>query len=164
MDGWWDCDAIDDMLSRFLAVKADFSIANHLNPANLLYILQSKFTNMQSVRRAFQVGERHYDIGNDVFAAMLDPRMIYSCGYWECANSLAQTQEDKLHMICTKLERARGERLLDIGCGWGGLAAFAAEHYGVAVTGVTISREQKTLAETRCAGLPSIFNSPFIAY
>ena len=59
MDGWWDCDAIDDLLSRFLAVKAGFSIANHLNPANLLYILQSKFTNMQSVRRAFQVGERH---------------------------------------------------------------------------------------------------------
>jgi cyclopropane-fatty-acyl-phospholipid synthase len=154
MDGWWDCDAIDDLLSRFLAVKADFSIANHLNPANLLYILQSKFTNMQSVRRAFQVGERHYDIGNDVFAATLDPRMIYSCGYWEYANSLAQAQKDKLHMICTKLELARGERLLDIGCGWGGLAAFAAEHYGVAVTGVTISREQKTLAETRCAGLP----------
>ena len=59
MDGWWDCDAIDDLLSCFLAVKAGFSIANHLNPANLLYILQSKFTNMQSVRRAFQVGERH---------------------------------------------------------------------------------------------------------
>ena len=119
---------------------------------------------MQSVRRAFQVGERHYDIGNDVFAAMLDPPMIYSCGYWEYANSLAQAQEDKLHMICKKLELARGERLLDIGCGWGGLAAFAAEHYGVAVTGVTISREQKTLAETRCGGCRSIFNSPIIAH
>ena len=85
---------------------------------------------------------------------MLDPRMIYSCGYWEYANSLSQAQEDKLHMICRKLELTRGDRLLDIGCGWGGLAAFAAEHYGAEVTGVTISREQKALADTRCAGLP----------
>ena len=72
MDGWWDCEAIDEMLARFLTVKADSKITRHLNPGNLLYVLQSKFTNMQSVRRAFQVGERHYDIGNDVFAAMLD--------------------------------------------------------------------------------------------
>ena len=121
---------------------------------SLLYTLQAKFTNMQSVQRAFQVGERHYDIGNDVFGAMIDPRMIYSCGYWEYANSLTQAQEDKLHMICRKLELTRGEHLLDIGCGWGGLAVFAAEHYGATVTGITISREQKALAETRCAGLP----------
>ena len=154
MDGWWDCEAIDEMLARFLTVKADSKITHHLNPGNLLYVLQSKFTNMQSVRRAFQVGERHYDIGNDVFAAMLDPRMIYSCGYWEYANSLTQAQEDKLHMICRKLELARGEHLLDIGCGWGGLAAFAAEQYGVTVTGITISREQKALADARCADLP----------
>ena len=130
MDSWWGCDAIDQLLSRFFAVEADIKIKNRLNLGRLLYTLQAKFTNMQSVQRAFQVGERHYDIGNDVFGAMLDPRMIYSCGYWEYANSLTQAQEDKLHMICRKLELTRGEHLLDIGCGWGGLAVFAAEHYG----------------------------------
>ena len=154
MDEWWDCEAMDDMLSRLLSVEADIRILRHLNFANLLFILQSTFTNMQSVRRAYQVGEQHYDIGNDVFAAMLDPRMIYSCGYWEYANSLAKAQEDKLHMICQKLELTSGEHLLDIGCGWGGLAAFAAENYGVEVTGITISREQKAIAEQKCANLP----------
>lgn len=154
MDGWWDCDAPDDMLSRLATLQADAKISNYLNPGIVLHVLRSRFTNMQSARRAFQVGEEHYDIGNDVFAAMLDPRMIYSCGYWEYANSLSQAQEDKLHMICRKLELTRGDRLLDIGCSWGGLAAFAAEHYGAEVTGVTISREQKALADTRCAGLP----------
>ena len=99
MDSWWDCDAIDQLLLRFFAVEADIKIKNRLNLGRLLYTLQAKFTNMQSVQRAFQVGERHYDIGNDVFGAMLDPRMIYSCGYWEYANSLTQAQEDKLHMI-----------------------------------------------------------------
>ena len=117
MDEWWDCEAMDDMLSRLLSVEADIRILRHLNFANLLFILQSTFTNMQSLRRAYQVGEQHYDIGNDVFAAMLDPRMIYSCGYWEYANSLAKAQEDKLHMICQKLELTSGEHLLDIGCG-----------------------------------------------
>ena len=83
---------------------------------------------MQSTQRAFQVGEHHYDIVNDVFAAMLHPRMIYSCGYLEYVNSLGQAQEGELHLISTKLELALGERLLDVGCGWGGFAAFAAEH------------------------------------
>jgi len=108
----------------------------------------------QSRRRAFQVGEHHYDIGNDVYAAMLDPTMSYSCGYWKDAKDLEQAQLARLRLICDKLELKSGERLLDIGCGWGGLARFAARNYGVEVTGITISKEQQRLAQARCAGLP----------
>lgn len=100
------------------------------------------------------MGERHYDAGNDVFEAMLDSRMIYSCGYWEHATDLEQAQIDKLDMLCRKLRLRPGETLLDIGCGWGGLAKFTAERYGVKVTGVTVSRQQLALAQARCHGLP----------
>jgi len=110
--------------------------------------------NLQSAKRAFQVGEQHYDIGNDVFEAMLDPTMSYSCGFWQRAQDLQQAQSDKLRLICEKLELQPGERLLDIGCGWGGLAEYAARHHGVEVLGITVSREQARLAESRVAGLP----------
>lgn len=107
-----------------------------------------------SRRRAFQVGEHHYDIGNDVYAAMLDPLMFYSGGYWKEAVSLEEAQHAKLRLIGDKLELSRGESLLDIGCGWGGLARYMVERYGVSVTGITISREQASLARERCASLP----------
>jgi cyclopropane-fatty-acyl-phospholipid synthase len=99
------------------------------------------------------VGKEHYDIGNDLFRAMLDPYMQYSCGYWKQAETLEQAQQDKLKMICEKLQLKPGMSLLDIGCGWGGLAQYAAENYGVSVHGVTISAEQQKLAQERCRGL-----------
>jgi cyclopropane-fatty-acyl-phospholipid synthase len=80
--------------------------------------------------------------------------MNYSCAYWAAADNLEDAQRHKLDMICRKLELKPGERLLDIGCGWGGLAQHAASHYGVEVFGVTVSREQQALARERCAGLP----------
>ena len=124
--------------------------------------LRHKLFNLQSKSRAFEVGEQHYDAGNDVFEAMLDSRMIYSCAYWENAATLEEAQYAKLDMICRKLRLKPGETLLDIGCGWGGLAKFAAENYGVKVTGVTVSKEQLALAQQRvrpaggtaAAGLP----------
>lgn len=117
-------------------------------------ILRHSLFNLQSSRRAFQVGEQHYDIGNDVFEAMLDPTMSYSCAYWHNAAGLRDAQLKKLDMICRKLELKPGERMLEIGCGWGGLARYAAEHYGVEVVGITISKEQQKLARARCEGLP----------
>jgi cyclopropane-fatty-acyl-phospholipid synthase len=116
--------------------------------------LQNLLHNRQSRRRAFQVGEQHYDIGNDVYGAMLDPTMSYSCGYWAEADDLAAAQMAKLDLICRKLKLQPGERLLDIGCGWGGLARHAASHYGVEVMGITVSREQQKWAQQQCAGLP----------
>ena len=119
-----------------------------------LAVLRHRLFNLQSSHRAFQVGEQHYDIGNDVFEAMLDSTMSYSCGYWANADTLEQAQTHKLDMICQKLELQPGEHLLEIGCGWGGLAHHAAEHYGVKVTGITVSKQQQDYARQRCVGLP----------
>jgi cyclopropane-fatty-acyl-phospholipid synthase len=100
------------------------------------------------------VGEKHYDIGNDLYRLMLDPRMIYSCGYWKNANSLVEAQEAKLDLICRKLGLEPGMRILDIGSGWGGFLKFAAERYGVEGLGITISKEQAAFANADRDGLP----------
>jgi cyclopropane-fatty-acyl-phospholipid synthase len=154
VDGDWDCERLDMMFERLLRAELDRTAPGLAKLQLVMESLRQRLFNRQSVQRAHQVGERHYDAGNDVFESMLDSRMIYSCAYWEHADDLEQAQEHKLAMICRKLELQPGETLLDIGCGWGGLARYAAEHHGVRVTGITVSKEQLALAEQRCAGLP----------
>jgi cyclopropane-fatty-acyl-phospholipid synthase len=154
MAGDWECTQLDEMASRLLAARLDQKPIGVAQLKLFAHWLRSRVINLQSLTRAFQVGEQHYDIGNDVFERMLDPMMIYSCGYWERAGNLAQAQQDKCEMICKKLQLSPGERLLDIGCGWGGLAAYAAVHYGVHVHGVTVSKQQAEFARDRCKGLP----------
>ncbi|MBU3724070.1 MAG: cyclopropane fatty acyl phospholipid synthase [Burkholderiaceae bacterium] len=154
MDGLWDCEHLDELITRLLSAKL-YDRAVGLTRLRLTgHALRARLMNLQSPTRAFQVGETHYNIGNDLFERMLDPLMIYSCAYWERAADLAQAQEDKLEMICRKLALKPGERLLDIGCGWGGLAHYAVTRYGVSVHGITVSREQRQHALERCAGLP----------
>lgn len=154
LDGDWESERLDETFDRLLRADLDRRITRYARWQFLGLYLRNLLGNRQSRRRAFQVGEHHYDIGNDVYAAMLDPLMIYSCGYWRAAGTLAEAQVAKLRLIGDKLELSAGETLLDIGCGWGGLARFMAEHYAVRVTGITISREQASLATERCAGLP----------
>lgn len=154
MDGDWDCDRLDLLFERLLRADLDRTAPGPARLALLLESLRQRLFNLQTTARAHQVGERHYDAGNDVFEAMLDSRMVYSCAYWQHADDLETAQAHKLDLICRKLELRPGETLLDIGCGWGGLARFAAERFGVRVTGVTISKEQLALAEQRCAGMP----------
>ncbi|MDA8129005.1 MAG: cyclopropane fatty acyl phospholipid synthase [Betaproteobacteria bacterium] len=154
MDGMWECDRLDQLFHRLLRVDIEDKIDSGSRLRLLGEILRHSLFNLQSTGRAFQVGEQHYDIGNDVFEAMLDPTMSYSCAYWHNAAGLRDAQQKKLDMICRKLELKPGERVLEIGCGWGGLARFAAEHYGVEVVGITVSKEQQKLARERCAGLP----------
>jgi cyclopropane-fatty-acyl-phospholipid synthase len=154
MDGQWDCQRLDEFFYRLMRHDLDESVKG-LARIHLLYeIARSRLFNLQSKDRAFQVGEQHYNAGNDLFEAMLDPHMIYSCAYWANANDLVKAQEQKLDLICKKLQLAPGESLLEIGCGWGGLAKFAAEHYGVKVLGITVSSEQQQIAQARCQGLP----------
>ena len=151
MDGWWECERLDMFFYRVLKHKLDEQLPHHFK--DTLRIAAARLTNLQSKKRAWIVGKEHYDLGNDLFALMLDPFMQYSCGYWKEAETLQQAQEAKLDMICRKLELKPGMSLLDIGCGWGGLAEFAARNYGVKVHGVTISAEQQKMAQQRCEGL-----------
>lgn len=151
MDGWWDCERLDALFTRILQAGVDERLPKNLS--DIARIAYARLFNRQSRKRAWQVGKEHYDIGNDLFRAMLDPYMQYSCGYWKDADTLEQAQLAKLKMICEKLQLKPGMSLLDIGCGWGGLAQYAAENYGVSVHGVTISAEQQKLAQDRCTGL-----------
>ena len=150
MDGEWDCDALDELFTRLLRADLGSAAMGIARVKLIAEHLRHKLFNLQSKSRAFEVGEQHYDAGNDVFEAMLDSRMIYSCAYWENAATLEEAQYAKLDMICRKLRLKPGETLLDIGCGWGGLAKFAAENYGVKVTGVTVSRNSWRWRSSAC--------------
>lgn len=152
MDGWWDCERVDEFICRTLRAGLDRQVRN---PALLLLALKSRLMNLQSRARAWQVGERHYDSGNELFEAMLDPTLSYSCGYWARHETLEQAQRAKLELICRKLQLQPGMTLLDIGCGWGGLMRHAAEQYGAICVGLTISREQAEWASRQLQGLPA---------
>jgi len=146
MDGLWDCEALDVLIYKVLRADLEHSIS----PLKLLLpVIQAKLINLQSSRRAFRIGEHHYDIGNELYKLMLDPRMTYTCGYWKDADNLNDAQEAKLDLVCRKVGLEPGMRVLDIGCGWGSFAGFAAERYGVKVVGVTVSKEQIELGQER---------------
>jgi cyclopropane-fatty-acyl-phospholipid synthase len=151
MDGWWDAQQVDEFICRVLKANLQKRV---LSLQDFILYIEALITNQQCARRSYEVGEKHYDIGNELYEHMLDKRMIYSCGFWKKAKTLDEAQEDKLDMVCRKLELEPGMRILDIGCGWGGMAEFAARNYGVKVLGITISREQVALARKRCEGLP----------
>lgn len=159
MDGWWDCLGLDQFFFRILRASLRERVWREkrffyaLAQAGFRYLL-TRVINYQSKSRAYEVGRKHYDIGNDLFQVMLDPLMNYSCGYWKRCDSLADAQIAKLKLACDKLQLKPGMRVLDIGCGWGSFAKFAAENYGVSVLGVTVSEKQAELAKIHCAGLP----------
>ena len=152
MDGWWDCPRIDEFIYRILSARLDEKVKGSLKlliPSALAIL-----SNRQGRARAKDVAERHYDLGNDLFFSFLDPYNQYSCAYFNGTNDLDEAQLKKLDLICRKLELVQRERVLDIGFGWGGLARYAAERYGCAVTGVNISEEQVGFAREFCRGLP----------
>ncbi len=151
MDGCWDVGSLDGLLVRLMAANIDRRVPGL---GARVDDLRAWFLNLQTARRASVVGKRHYDLGNDLFHAMLGRRMVYSCGYWREARELDAAQEAKLDLVCRKLGLRPGMRVLDIGCGWGEALKFAAERYGVSGVGVTISREQAQYARELCSGLP----------
>ena len=152
MGGLWDCDKIDILIDKVLIKKLDKKV--EYNPRFIYEVLKSSIINLQRKSRAFIVGEKHYDIGNELYKNMLDKRMNYSCGYWKDASNLDDAQEAKLDLICRKLKLKPGIRVLDVGCGWGGFAKYAAEKYEVEVTGITISKKQIDFGTESCKGLP----------
>ena len=152
MDGWWECEALDEMLLR--AIRARLSQRLPMDLATAWAVAKSLVINLQSQCRARRVARQHYDLGNDFFQEMLDPDMQYSCAYFEGTADLAEAQRRKMELICRKLALQPGMRLVDIGCGWGGFAKYAAERYGCEVVGITLSREQQAHAAEACKGLP----------
>ena len=151
MDGWWDTGDLDGFLFRLLDTRLDERVGGW---EDAWLHVKSRFLNLQRGRRAYEIGERHYDLGNDLFQAMLGKRLVYSCGYWKDARNLDDAQEAKLDLIFRKLNLAPGMRVLDIGCGWGEALKLAAERYGVSGVGVTVSQEQAEYAREICKGLP----------
>lgn len=154
MDEWWECDQLDLFIEKLL--RADIKRKIEGSWRLKLLTLQAYVTNMQSKARAKQVAEKHYDLGNDLYRVMLDERMVYTCGYWKNAKTLQEAQDAKLDLICRKALLKPGMRVLDLGCGFGGFALYAAEKYGCEVTGVTISTEQQQFgaAKAKEKGLP----------
>ena len=155
IDGWWDSHQLDEFFARLLRSKVEQSL--RVTPKLALRALAHRVFNFQTRVRSREVIDQHYDLGNDLFQAMLDSRMNYSCGYWKGARSLEEAQVNKLELACRKLMLKPGMRLLDIGCGWGALAKHAAQHYGAKVLGITLSLPQKLFAEESCRGLPATF-------
>lgn len=152
MIGWWDCEALDEFFFKILYNRIDKKIP--VDFYTVFYTLKAKLKNLQTLGRAKEVAYKHYDIGNELFEKMLDKHMMYSCSYWKTASNLNEAQEAKLDLICRKLKLEKGMRLLEIGCGWGGFAKYAAENYGVSVVGITISEQQAILAREVNKHLP----------
>ncbi|MGO4263103.1 cyclopropane fatty acyl phospholipid synthase [Lysobacter sp. TAB13] len=159
MDGSWHAPALDELLVRLLRAHVDEQVHGW---AAILDGLRAHLINLQSHRRSFTVGERHYDLGNDLYRAMLGKRLVYSCGYWrdrqgQSLRDLDSAQEAKLDLVCRKLGLKPGMRVLDIGSGWGEALKFAAERYGIVGVGITVSHEQAEFARDLCKGLPIEF-------
>ena len=151
MDGWWECKSLDQFFYKLFMAKIPEKVV--FNLPVLLSVASAKIFNRQAKSRAFEVGEKHYDLDNKLFSAMLGQSMAYSCGYWNKAKNLDDAEFAKYDLICQKLNLQAGQRVLDIGCGWGGFAKYAAENYKVSVVGITISKEQAEFARKLCKGL-----------
>lgn len=152
MDGWWDCEELDEMVYRILRFSNRSLIYKDLT--TVFHFLKWKIFNLQTKKKSRRVIEEHYDLGNDLYMSFLDPYNQYTCGYFKDTDDLNEAQEEKLNLICKKLQLKATDKVLDIGCGWGGFAKYAAEHYHCHVTGISISDEQIKYAREFTRGLP----------
>src|SRR3954469_8074724 len=152
MEGWWDCDSLDEFFTH--THKAHLETKIEANLGLLLASIGARLRNRQTKAEAMTRGKQHYELGNDLYSAMLDKRLVYTCAYWKDAKNLEEAQEAKLDLVCRKLRFEPGMRILDIGCGWGSFAKFAAVRYGVSVVGITVAEAQVELGRELCKGLP----------
>ncbi|MFO0704664.1 MAG: cyclopropane fatty acyl phospholipid synthase [Candidatus Andersenbacteria bacterium] len=162
MDGWWDAPQLDQFFYKVFRAKLE----DKVQPATMVLPLLKSFLVNQQNRTTSRVSVEHYNLGNDFYAKMLDRRMAYTCAYFgqtesqgeplpgRTSKTLDQAQEDKLELVCKKIGLKRGEKVLDLGCGWGTFAKYAAEKYGAHVVGYNISTEQVAYAKQTTQGLP----------
>lgn len=151
MDGWWEAPRLDEFIFKALCKGLDLRVSQVNTITDALY---HRLINLQTRRLAYANSQFHYDIGRELYQAMLGPTMIYSCAFWKDATSLDEAQLAKLELVANKLQLQPGMRVLDIGCGWGSMARYLAEQYGVSVTGITTSVDQADYARAACADLP----------
>ena len=151
MDGWWDSAALDQFIAKVLGAHLEQNV--QFTWTDLFSMAKAYIFNLQTFSRATEVAEKHYDLDIELYKAFLDPYNQYTCGYFKDTDNLNVAQEQKLELICKKLQLKSGDRVLDIGCGWGGFSKYAAEHYDVSVTGITLSKEQLAYAKEFTKGL-----------
>lgn len=152
MEEWWETDALDVTIDKIMRANLKQKITGSWRMRALT--VKALLLNLQAKTRSSASVEAHYDIGNDLYTRMLDPRMVYTCAYWKHAKTLTEAQEAKLDLVCRKLGLQPGMRVLDLGCGWGGFASWAAEKYGCTVLGVTLSKDQASLGSQLWKHLP----------
>ncbi len=143
MDEWWETDALDVTIDKIMRANLKQKITGSWRMRALT--VKALMLNLQAKSRAGASIEAHYDIGNDLYTRMLDERMVYTCGYYRDAKTLQEAQDAKLDLVAKKVGLKPGMRVLDLGCGWGGMASWAAEKYGCSVVGVTLSKDQVAL-------------------
>ena len=153
MESWWDCEKLDQFFHKVLVADLDKKIRKNWGLS--LNLALNFVLNPGRKSKAFEIGKKHYDIGNDLYRAMLDKRLTYTCGYWKDAKDLNGAQEAKLDLVCRKIGLKEGQRALDIGSGWGSFIGYATEKYSVSAVGITVSKEQKKLAN-------ELYRNPFI--
>ena len=156
MRGEWETTDLVELMSQLMTGDRRIPVTlRKFDPRLIAALIKDRVMNLQVGKRAFEVGERHYDLGNDLFSRMLDTSsMSYTCGYWRNAGNLDEAQVHKIDLLCKKLKLKPGMRVLDIGCGWANFAYHAAKNYGVSVVGLTVSKEQAAFARERCRDLP----------
>ncbi|NIL93344.1 MAG: cyclopropane fatty acyl phospholipid synthase [Woeseiaceae bacterium] len=153
MDGDWDVESLDALFRHFVTAELRSSLIYRLNHASL--VLRARLRNLQSKRRSLAVAEEHYDLDHRMYEQFLGPWNQYTCCFFfNDDDDLRQAEVNKLEIICNKLEIDENDRVLDIGCGWGGFAKYAAATRGCELTGVTISTEQAQFARDHTEGLP----------
>jgi cyclopropane-fatty-acyl-phospholipid synthase len=154
MDGWWDCERLDEFIFKTLRVDLDKELRNW---RIAMHFLKARVINHQTKSKAVVVAQKHYDAGNDLYVRMLGKSMAYTCGYWKDAKTLDEAQDAKYELICRKLGLKPGMTVLDLGCGFGGFLKYAAEHYKISGVGINISKEQVKFAREAAKGLPLEF-------
>ncbi|MFI5251674.1 MAG: cyclopropane fatty acyl phospholipid synthase [Bacteroidota bacterium] len=150
MDGWWDCEHLDQFFYRLLSANLQEKAGK--NKKMIAFNLLSRLTNLQTPPRLRKSVGVSYERGVELYAAFLDPFYQYSCAYFKNTDDLATAQKQKMDLICRKLRLEASDQVLDIGCGWGGLAKFIAEKVGCKVTGINIAQEQIAFARDFCRG------------
>jgi cyclopropane-fatty-acyl-phospholipid synthase len=155
MDGWWDAEDLAEFFSRALGGQLDRAFKPTLN--FIWQVVQARFLNMQTISRSQRVAKMHYN-QTDAYRASLDARMTGSCAYWtDGVTNVDEAQEAKLDLVCRKIGLQPGQKVWDIGCGWGAFMGFAAEKYGAHCVGVTVSPDQAAYGRERYQHLPVEF-------